>query len=141
MSAVALLGTGRVEELRERMVPREATVGALALAWYFQIGELEGSVHRVSGMTEAGAVKSLILRVSRLTKVDYVRDSMLAELRSANEVKVHGASPLRVDVHAILGLRQRSVEDDDEEEAPMAPNVRHVRSRSPSFDEDRRHHY
>lgn len=123
------------------MVPRGAMVGALAVAWFCQIGEFAGALHRVSGVTEAEAVESLILTVPRLTKVDFVRDSMLAQLRSAPEMDVRGASSLRVDVIAILGGRLRSVEDDDEEEPPVAPNARHIRSRSRSLDEDRRRHY
>lgn len=79
MGPVALLGTDRVVELRDQMVPRGATAGALANAWSRQIGELEGVLHRVSGVTEAAAVESLILKVSRFIKVDYVRDSMIAE--------------------------------------------------------------
>lgn len=55
MCVVASLGTDRVEELHGQMVPRVATVGALATAWSREIGELEGSLHRVSGMTEAEA--------------------------------------------------------------------------------------
>eukprot|EP00170_Pyropia_yezoensis_P000584 contig_2872_g585 len=151
VGAVDLLGTDWVEELRERMVPRKATAGALAIGWSRQIGELEGALHRVSGMTAAEAVESLILKVARLKKVHYVRDSMLAELRSDPEVEVRDASPRRVDLNAILGVRRvdlnailgvrrRSVEEDDEKEPPVAPNVRHIRSRSPSYDGDRRRH-
>lgn len=138
---VASLGTDRVEELHGQMVPRGATVGALATAWSREIGELEGSLHRVSGMTEAEAGESLILTVSRLAKVEHVRHSMLAELRSAREVVVWDAIPPPVDVNATLGVRRRSVGEENEKEPPVTPNVRQTRSRSPSYDKHRHRHY
>lgn len=120
------------------MVTRGKTVGALAVDCSRQVAELEGALHRVNCMTEAEAV---ILTVSCLTKADYVRDSTLAELRSAPEVEFRDASRPRVDVNSILDVRRRSVEEDDDEELPVAPNVRHSRSRSLSPDKDRRRHY
>lgn len=74
-------------------------------------------------------------------KVDYVRGSMLAELRSALKVNVRDASPRRVHAKAILGVRRRPVEEDEEEEPPVEPIVLRIRSRSPSNDGDRRRHY
>lgn len=83
----------------------------------------------------------MILTVSRLTKVEYVRRSMLAELRSAREVVVWDAIPPPVDVNAILGVRRRSVGEENEKEPPVTPNVRQTRSRSPSYDKHRHRHY
>lgn len=101
---------------------------------------MEDVIRRVGGMTESRAVEELLLAVSRMADPSRIRDSVDAELRNAPVVEARVASPRRVDATAILGVRRRPVSDDEEEPATPAP-VRHMRSRSPSYDEDPRRRY
>lgn len=138
VAAVALIGSDRVSGVADRLVPRGATVGAMAIAWSRQTIELDDVLRRVSGMTESDAVESLILTVSRLSDADRILDGILAELRGAPEVAARGVSPRQVDVNAILGVRRPSASEDEAEASPDVSSGRHVRSRSSSFDADRR---
>lgn len=83
VGAVALIGSDRVASVAGRLVPRGATVGAMAITWSRQTGELEDVLRRVSGMTESEAVESLIRTVSRLTDERRIHDGILAELQNA----------------------------------------------------------
>lgn len=141
VGAVALIGSDRVATVAGRMVPRGATVGALAIAWSRQTGELEDVLRRVGGMTESEPVESLIRTVSRLTDARRILDGILAELQAALELAVRDVSPRRVDVGAILGVRRRASSGDEEKAPPGDVTVRRVRSRSSSFGDDRRRHY
>lgn len=96
VGAVALIGSDRVASVADRVVPRGATVGALAIAWSRQTGELEDVLRRVGGMTESEAVESLIRTMARLTDARRILHGILAELQTAPELAVRDVSPRRV---------------------------------------------
>lgn len=72
--------------------------------------------------------------------MEYLWESTQGELAAAPVVEAQYAGSRRVDVSAILGMRRRSDEDENEEEPP-APAMRHVPSRSRLYQEDLRRRF
>lgn len=138
--AAALLGSDRAAQLNDRVMPRGATAGALAIAWSRQVLLLSDTLRSLDGKTASEAIAILVRSVSDLTGADTMRDTLVSELQNVPELAVREPGPRHVDVSAILGVRSRGSEDEEESSANAAP-ARRARSRSSSCETPRHRHY
>lgn len=86
MGAVALVGSDRLANVADRMVPRGAMVGAMAIAWSRQTSELEDVLRPVGGMTESDAVVCLIRTVSHLASAGCILDGFFCRVAGSARV-------------------------------------------------------
>lgn len=137
--AVALMGGERASALDDRLVPRGATAGALALAWYVQMDKLRSSMPGIQGKTESQAIALLVRAASDANRASQVRNNFFVELDEASELAVRGPGAHLVDLNAILGICARCDDEEEEREGPMGhDDNRRFHSRGSSYDGLRR---